>query len=141
MHILTSASCCVHYCGGGVPNVNFGLPVLTLRVKTLYSKELHYLYSTVNIALVCMFNTLNPLASSDSVLTSETVNHFRYFGRTPWTKDRPIRNASTYTGQHNTEKRGHTSVPRAGFEPTISVFERSKIICVQLGRRKYQSSG
>jgi len=38
------------------------------------------------------------------------------------------RKATTYTGQHNTEKRGHTSMPRAGFEPTITVFERSKSI-------------
>jgi len=30
--------------------------------------------------------------------------------------------ATTYTGQHNTEKRGHTSMPRAGFEPMIPVF-------------------
>jgi hypothetical protein len=36
------------------------------------------------------------------------------------------RKASTYTGQHNTEKRGHTAMPRAGFEPTIPVFERLK---------------
>jgi len=36
------------------------------------------------------------------------------------------RKATTYTGQHNTEKRGHTSMPRAGFEPMIPVFERLK---------------
>jgi hypothetical protein len=29
------------------------------------------------------------------------------------------RKASTYTGQHNTEKRGHTSMPRVGFQLTI----------------------
>jgi hypothetical protein len=34
------------------------------------------------------------------------------------------REASTYTVQHNTEKRGHTFIPRAGFEPAIPVFER-----------------
>jgi len=28
------------------------------------------------------------------------------------------RKASTYTGQHNTEIRGHISMPRARFEPT-----------------------
>jgi hypothetical protein len=38
------------------------------------------------------------------------------------------RKVSTYTAQHNTEKRGHTSVPRAGLEPTICVFQGSKII-------------
>jgi hypothetical protein len=36
--------------------------------------------------------------------------------------------ASTYTGQHNTEKRGHISMPRARFETTIQVFERSKTV-------------
>jgi len=34
--------------------------------------------------------------------------------------------ATTYTRQHNTEKRGHTYMPRTEFEPTIPVFERSK---------------
>jgi hypothetical protein len=38
------------------------------------------------------------------------------------------RKASTYTGQHNTEKYGNTSMPRAGFETTIPVFERSKTV-------------
>jgi hypothetical protein len=38
------------------------------------------------------------------------------------------RKASTYTGQHDTEKRGHTSMPRAGFEHAIPVFELSKTV-------------
>jgi hypothetical protein len=38
------------------------------------------------------------------------------------------RKAITYTGQHNIEKRGHTSMPRAAFEPTIQVFGRSKTV-------------
>jgi len=29
-----------------------------------------------------------------------------------------------YTGQHNTEKRGHKFMPRAGFESTIPMLER-----------------
>jgi hypothetical protein len=33
-----------------------------------------------------------------------------------------------HTGQHNKEKRGHTSMPRMGFEPTIPVFERPKAV-------------
>jgi len=32
------------------------------------------------------------------------------------------RKSCTYTGQHNTEKRGYTFMPRAGFEPTIPAF-------------------
>jgi len=51
------------------------------------------------------------------------MNPFRHFGRTPWTGDRPI-----YTVQHNTEKRGYTSMPRTGFEPTIPVSELKKLI-------------
>jgi hypothetical protein len=35
------------------------------------------------------------------------------------------RKASTYTRQRNTQNRGHTSMPRAVFEPTIPVFDRS----------------
>jgi len=38
------------------------------------------------------------------------------------------RKASTYTGQHNTEKHGHTSMPRAGFVPAIPMFERPKTV-------------
>jgi hypothetical protein len=38
------------------------------------------------------------------------------------------RKATTYTGHHNTEKRGHTSMLRAGFEHMIPVFERSKTV-------------
>jgi len=38
----------------------------------------------------CMFHGLGPLTCSYSELTSETVNAFRHFGRTPWTGDRPI---------------------------------------------------
>jgi hypothetical protein len=34
----------------------------------------------------------------------------------------------TYTGQHNTEKREHISMPRAGFEPTIPMFELLKAV-------------
>jgi len=38
------------------------------------------------------------------------------------------RKATTYTGQHNTEKHGHRSMPRAGFEHTIPVLERLKTV-------------
>jgi hypothetical protein len=42
--------------------------------------------------------------------------------------DQSSAKASTYTGQHNTEKHRHTSMPRAGFEPEISTFERPKTV-------------
>jgi hypothetical protein len=38
--------------------------------------------------------------------------------------------ATTYTGQHNTDKSEHTSIPGAGFEPTIPVFERLKAVLI-----------
>jgi hypothetical protein len=38
------------------------------------------------------------------------------------------RKASTYTGQRNTEKRGHILMPREEFEPTIPVFERPNTV-------------
>jgi hypothetical protein len=40
----------------------------------------------------------------------------------------PTQGLYPHTGQHNTEKRGHTSMPRVGFEPTIPVFERQKTV-------------
>jgi len=46
------------------------------------------------------------------------------FGRTPWTGNqldaRPLP-----IGNNKTEKRGHTYMPREGFETTIPVFQRS----------------
>jgi len=33
------------------------------------------------------------------------------------------RNACTYTGRHNTQKRGHTLKRQAGFEPTIPIID------------------
>jgi hypothetical protein len=54
------------------------------------------------------------------------MNLFLTFGSTPWTGDQPdVRPLPT---QDNTEKRGHTSMPRAGFEHTIPVFVRSKAV-------------
>jgi hypothetical protein len=50
------------------------------------------------------------------------------FGRTPWTGDQP--NARPLPTQDNTtqKKRGHTSMPRAVFEPAIPMFERPKTV-------------
>jgi hypothetical protein len=45
--------------------------------------------------------------------------------------------ASTYTEQHDTEKRQHISMPRAGLEPAIPVFEQSNSVraldCAAIG--------
>jgi hypothetical protein len=49
---------------------------------------------------------------------------------------------STYTGQHNTEKHRHTSMPRAEFEPVIPIFERPKTVlaldhaAIETGKKK-----
>jgi len=40
----------------------------------------------------------------------------------------PRRGLCLHTGQHKTEKRRHTFMPRTGFKPTIPVFERSKTV-------------
>jgi hypothetical protein len=45
-----------------------------------------------------------------------------------WTKnDQPVAKASTYTGQHNAERRGQTPMLYAAFEPAISVSKRSRL--------------
>jgi hypothetical protein len=54
----------------------------------------------------------------------------------------PTQGLYLHTGQHNTEKRGHTSMPRVGLEPTIPVFERSKAVraldCAAIGTGFFQ---
>jgi hypothetical protein len=54
------------------------------------------------------------------------TNPFRYFGRTPWTGDRP--NARPLPTQDSAIQKNAdiTFIPRAGIESTIPVFERSK---------------
>jgi hypothetical protein len=43
-----------------------------------------------------------------------------------WTSDQPVAKVSTYTGQHNTETQRQTSMPQAGFEPTIPATKRQR---------------
>jgi hypothetical protein len=40
----------------------------------------------------------------------------------------PTQGLYLHTGQHNTEKRRHTSMPRAGFKSAISTSERPKTV-------------
>jgi hypothetical protein len=48
------------------------------------------------------------------------------FGMTPWLGDQSnTKGLYRNTGQHNTETRRHTSMPRAVFEPAISMFKLS----------------
>jgi len=58
------------------------------------------------------------------------MNPYRHFGWDSFDAGLAHRNACICTGQQNTARRGHTSMSRAGFEPTIPVFEPSKTIRV-----------
>jgi len=71
------------------------------------------------------------------ILTSEIMNLFGHLvGLLGWGIS-PTQGLYLHTAQHNTEKRGHTSMPRAGFEPAIPVFERSKTERDLDRRKKY----
>jgi hypothetical protein len=59
---------------------------------------------------------------------SEFMNLFRHLvGLLGWGTS-SAQGLYLHTGQHNTEKRGHTSMPLARFEPTIPVFERLQTV-------------
>jgi len=79
--------------------------------------------ASIGLRICCSFNGLAHLYLSDSELTFETINAFRYFGWTPWTGDQPI--AMPLPTQDNTKIR-FTSMPWAGLESTIPGFEWSK---------------
>jgi hypothetical protein len=54
---------------------------------------------------------------------------FYTVGRTPWTGDQPVaRTLPTHRTTKTQNKRTQTSMPQVGFEPTIPVFERPKIV-------------
>jgi hypothetical protein len=49
--------------------------------------------------------------------------------RTPWPGDQPVaRPLPTHRTTQTQNKRTHTSMPRVGFKPTITVFERAKTV-------------
>jgi hypothetical protein len=92
----------------------------------LKSSHLYHAGTSVCAGFCCSFDGLGPLVCSNSELTSETMNSFRHFGRTPWAGGSVYHKACTYTAQLNTEQRGHRSITRAGFEPTTAVLLLSK---------------
>jgi hypothetical protein len=52
-------------------------------------------------------------------------------GRTPWTGDQHVeRRLPTHRAAQTQNKRTQTFMPRMGFEPTTSVFERAKTVYV-----------
>jgi hypothetical protein len=56
---------------------------------------------------------------------------FYAVGRTPWTGDQPIASPlSAHRTARTQNKRTQTSIPQAGFERTIPVFERTKTVHV-----------
>jgi hypothetical protein len=62
---------------------------------------------------------------SDSELTSETVNSFRYFSTITWAGDRLI------TVQHNTEERGHNIHASTGIrthDPSVRAVQDHKYL-------------
>jgi hypothetical protein len=71
---------------------------------------------------------LGLLAYSGSEFFSETYESIWTVGKTPWTGDQPDARPLPTQDNTNTEKHGHTSMPLAGFEPTIPVFERPKTV-------------
>jgi hypothetical protein len=65
-------------------------------------------------SLLCDSTALErTLAASD---TGGSLILIRLLEGLLWTSDQPVAKAATYTGQHNTEIRGHTSMLYAGFE-------------------------
>jgi len=57
---------------------------------------------------------------------SQTMNTFRQVGRALGTGDRSISRLVSIQDSTPQKKSGHTSMPRAGFEPMIPLFERPK---------------
>jgi len=53
--------------------------------------------------------------------------NLRTCGITPWTGDQPYARPLR-TQDNTTQKNADTSMPRAGFEPAILVFERLKTV-------------
>jgi len=85
--------------------------------------------TTTTIIIIVVFQGLGLLACSDSELIfSEIYGSIYTVGRTPWTGNRPDARPLHKQDNTNTEKRGQTSMPRGGFEPTIQVFERPKTV-------------
>jgi hypothetical protein len=62
-------------------------------------------------------------------LTSEAMSFVSYFGTTPWTAGSA--NARPVPVQHSNHRQ--TSMPRAGFEHTVQMWERSKTIYTATG--------
>lgn len=74
-----------------------------------------------NSMLAFTIHLLRPLTCSDLELISETINSFRCSWQGSLDRGSAHYKASIYSGQHNTEKHGHTSIPQSGFKPTIRI--------------------
>jgi len=70
------------------------------------------------------FHGLRPLACSVSELTSETVNPFGHFGRTPWTGDRPISMSIPMQDSTNKDADIHPSLERDSNPRAVQDYTR-----------------
>jgi hypothetical protein len=89
--------------------------------RKLHNDEIHSLYSSPNIIFFQPASTV--LIGPWPSLMDFSI-HRHLVGLLGWGISQTqglYRNA----GQHNTETRTHTSMPRAGFEPAISMFKLS----------------
>jgi len=66
---------------------------------------------------------LGPLNCSDSELTSAAMNNIGHIGGTPYTGGIGPSKGLYLHWTAQQRKRGRTSIPRAGFKPTIPGFE------------------
>jgi hypothetical protein len=87
-----------------------------------------YMLKVVVVVVIIIFQGLDFLACSGSEFIFWNLWIYWTVGRIPCTWDRPdARPLPTHRAtQHR--KKGHTSVPRVGFEPMIPVFKRPKTV-------------
>jgi hypothetical protein len=73
----------------------------------------------------CTFDGLGPLYCSNSEWTSETMNPFRYFGRTPWTGDGPLQDLYLHrTAQHRKMRANmHASIGIRTHDPSVRTVQ------------------
>jgi hypothetical protein len=75
---------------------------------------MYIIITTTTIIVIIIIIIISGFTDLTGTLTASHPR-FRYLFRQSvgllWTSDQPVARASTYTGQHNTETRGQTSMP------------------------------
>jgi hypothetical protein len=84
--------------------------------------------TTTTIIIISSSSSSSFKVSANGLFRFRTYESLWTFGKTPWTGGQP--DARPLPTQDNTtqKKCGHTSMPRAGFEPAIPMFERPKTV-------------